>query len=286
MFDNIDYHVTDRCNRHCVSCGHFVPLVPNTVKNKPLDVIEEDFKALARFPGLSQHFTLTGGEPTLHPQLREILEMAINYFPDRIIRIVSNGTNPERIIDLKDIVFAHDNVKILLTNYDQEKTNYLINELGNSGHLFLFYVDKLGDDSKYAHRTKFHRSFICEEKCTTLKEATMCHHNTECLQLADKKLYACQYLAYYHYFQDYFKDKIKVFAYGDEGIELDKCNSNEDIENFIYGWIQNICLHCLDPLRMGGKYENMQDLIDTKYELDEWYIKSINNEEKKDDDGE
>ena len=284
MFFNIDYHVTDRCNRHCVSCGHFVPLVPKTVKNKPLDVIEDDFKALARFPGLMDKFTLTGGECTLHPQLKEIVEMAIKYFPDTFIRVVSNGTNPDRLIELKDIVM-NNNVIIVLTNYNSENSKK-IKEGFDYKKVYSFIVNDLDTKGPDTTRVKFNRVFFTEEKCATLEEATVCHYNTECVQLVDKKLYACQYLAYYPYFQSYFKDKIKLFTYGDEGIELDKCNSNEEVENFIHNWVQNICLHCLDALRLQKKYKNIQDLTDTKYELDEWYIKSINNEEKKDDDGE
>ncbi len=284
MFYNIDYHVTDRCNRHCVSCGHFVPLVPTSVKNKSLETVEEDFKALARFPGLSKHFTLTGGECTLHPQLREIVLLALKYFPDRIVRIVSNGTLPDKLIELKDILNENDNIHIILTDYIHENTVRLFDELGETGKIYKYRVDKLEDDMEQA-RTKFNRAFICEEQCTTIEEATACHLHSECIQLVDKKLYACQYLAYYHYFQDYFKDKIKVFTYGDEGIELDKCDSNEQIEDFIYYWIQNLCLYCLDALRMCGKYENIQDLVDTKYELDEWYIKSLNNNQNEENNG-
>lgn len=283
MFYNIDYHVTDRCNKHCVSCGHFIPLVPKTVKNKSLKVVEEDFKALARFPGLTERFTLTGGECTLHPQLREILLLAIKYFPETNIRIVSNGTLPNRLIELKNIVQANENIQIILTSYDFDKTYEIFNAFDGK-QVTVFKVDNLDTDENIT-RTKFNRVFFTEDECTTIEEATYCHYNTECVQLVDKKLYPCQYLAYYPYFQEYFKDKITLFTYGDEGIELDKCNSNEEIEGFIYNWIQNICLHCLDAIRKSGKYENIQDLTDTKYELDEWYIKSINNEEKKDDDG-
>jgi len=286
MFYNIDYHITDRCNRKCVSCGHFIPLVPKTVKNKSLETVEEDFKALARFPKLSQHISLTGGECTLHPQLREIVQLAVKYFSDREIRIVSNGTNPDKLIALKDILTENDNVDIILTDYIHENTLKIFDELEDTKHIFKYKVDSLDKGTGYS-RTKFNRTFICEDECTTLEEATKCHYNTECVQLVDKKLYPCQYLAYYHYFQDYFEDKINVFTYGDEGIELDKCNSNEDVEKFIYGWVQGICFHCLEPLRMCGKYSNVQDLTDTKYELEEWYIKSIdNNDVKEDNNGE
>lgn len=277
MFYNIDYHITDRCNRKCVSCGHFIPLVPKNIKNKTMETIVEDFKALARFPKLSQNISITGGECTLHPQLREIVLLAIEYFPDRNIRITSNGTNPDKLIDLKDILIENNNLSIILTDYIHDNTLKIFDELESTGRVCMYNIDSLdvGCDNS---RVKFNRTFICEDKCTTLEEATMCHYHTECIQLVDKKLYPCQYLAYYHYFQDYFQDKINVFTYGDEGIELDKCNSNEDVEDFIYNWIQGICQHCLEPLRMCGKYTNIQDLCDTKYELEEWYVKSINNE--------
>lgn len=270
MLYNIDYHVTDRCNKKCVSCGHFIPLVPKNVKYKSLDVVEEDFKALARFPGLSQHLSLTGGECTLHPQLKEILEMAIKYFPDTQIRIVSNGTNPDRLIELKDIVLAHDNVSILLTNYNSENTTK-IGEAYDCKAVQYFVVPGLDEDE----RTRFNKAFFCGEKCTTMEQAQKCHYNTECIQLVDKKLYACQYLAYFNYFEDYFKDQMKLRTYGDEGIELDKCTSNKEIEDFICNWIQNLCFYCLDGLRNDGKYKYTQELTNTGYKLEEWYIKTL-----------
>ena len=249
-----------------------------------METVEEDFKALARFPKLSRFISLTGGECTLHTQLKEIVLLALKYFPDRTIRIISNGTMPDRLIALKDILSENDNIQVVITDYIHDNTVRIFDELGETGKIYKYNVDKLGDSYEQS-RTKFNRSFICEEECTTMEEATRCHYHAECVQLVDKKLYACQYLAYYHYFQDYFKDKIKVFAYGDEGVDLDTCKTNEDVEGFIYNWIQNICLHCLDPLRMCGKYENIQDLVDTKYELEEWYIKSLNNNQNEENNG-
>lgn len=285
MFYNIDYHITDRCNRKCVSCGHFVPLVPKTVKNKSMEQIETDLRALARFQGLSLHITLTGGECTLHPNLREILLLAIELFPDTEIRMVSNGTNPDKLIALKDILDEHPNVVIIMTNYNSENTDKVYSVYKDSGQIIVYGVEDLDNKTSYK-RENFHRAFFCEEPCTSIVDATKCHQITECAQLVDKKIYACQYLAHFHYFKDYFGDQIKIPLNGDEGIELDKCSSNEEIENYVYNHIQEMCFHCLDALRKFGKYENLQPLTDTKYELDEWYIKSINNEEKKDDNGE
>lgn len=274
MILNVDYHITDRCNRKCVSCGHFIPLVPTSIKHKPMDVIEADMKELSRFPGLMKSFTITGGECTLHPNLRECVLMAVKYFPNTIIKIVTNGTMPDKIIALRDILMEHPNVQVIMTDYKHENTLKIFEGLKGCPGVFKFNVTSLGD-SRDAERTKFNRAFICEEKCTSLESATRCHMMTECVQLVDGKLYACQYLAYYPYLNNYFGDDIKVKPYGDEGIELAKCNTNEEVENFIYNWIQNICFHCLEPLRREGKYNNIQELCDTKYELNEWYVKSI-----------
>ena len=274
MFYNIDYHITDRCNRKCVSCGHFSPLVPTSVKNKSLETVEEDLKALARFPGITKILTLTGGECTIHPNLREIVLMALEYFPDTTIHMVSNGLLPERLIALKDIFLEHDNILLTLTDYIHDNTVRLFNELGDTKKIVRYDIQKLGDNM-WTSRDKFYRAFICEEECTTLDQASRCHARLQCPQLVDKKLYPCQYLGHYHYFQDYFKDQIKVGLYGDEFIELDKCNTVKEIENFMCGWVQEICLHCLEPLRYEGLYENTQPLVDTKYELSEWYVKSM-----------
>lgn len=274
MIENIDYHITEKCNKKCVSCGNFMPLVPRYVGHKSLAEIEEDLKVISRFPNLTKTFTITGGECTLHPELREIVLMTIKYLKGTHINIVSNATQPQKLIDLKDIILKNDNVDITITTYDIDNWNTLLEAFNDNNHLYWFVANNLENEN--GQRIRFHRAFFCEQTVTSLEEARKCYSRHNCAQYYNKKLYLCQYLANYHYLTDYFKDEVKVKLNADEFIDLEKVSSVEEINNFIDNWVCEPCFHCLDALRCLNKYFNDQELTETKYELNEWYIKSIN----------
>ena len=84
-FNNIDWHVTDRCNLRCVSCGHMCPLVDHKdiSIDKTIEDAEKDFSILYEKTNNGEYIdniTLTGGECTLNKNLSDI-QLIQEFFP-------------------------------------------------------------------------------------------------------------------------------------------------------------------------------------------------------------
>ena len=92
--------VTYRCNLACKRCNRFLDLSPWSNS----DVTVEDVKlagklVLQRDEEISR-VRLTGGEPTLHPQLREICEVVKDEWkPTYISVVLTNGSRPRPSLD-------------------------------------------------------------------------------------------------------------------------------------------------------------------------------------------
>ena len=84
----LEINLVDNCNLNCKGCAHF----SNICDKKYVEVkqFKQDLKKVTSIFNL-YNFRLLGGEPLLHPNLKEIIEIARNYLPSSRIVIVTNG---------------------------------------------------------------------------------------------------------------------------------------------------------------------------------------------------
>ena len=80
--------ITDHCNLHCPVC--FADSGPHRPGFRTLDEVAAMFDAIVRAEGRPDVVQISGGEPTLHPQLAEILAMA-KARPIRHLMLNTNG---------------------------------------------------------------------------------------------------------------------------------------------------------------------------------------------------
>ena len=128
-FINLD--ITAFCNLKCYSCNHFIDSAVAKAKDSPLimtldqvkDFVEESQQLNWRWDELR----LTGGEPSIHPQFKEILKVVgeglRSYLPNVTLKIVSNGTGKK----VRKIL-GFDEAKIFSFNKDTDS----------------FYLDHIG----------------------------------------------------------------------------------------------------------------------------------------------
>ncbi|WP_375605150.1 radical SAM protein [Flavobacterium davisii] len=90
--------VTDRCNLACPTC--YASSAPNYGNHRTLDEIERMLDAIVANEGEPDVVQLSGGEPTVHPQFFEILDLA----KSKPIKHLMVNTNGIRIA--KDISFV------------------------------------------------------------------------------------------------------------------------------------------------------------------------------------
>jgi uncharacterized radical SAM superfamily Fe-S cluster-containing enzyme len=90
--------VTDSCNLRCPVC--YANSGPDRLQHRPLALIEKMFDAVVRNEGHPDVVQISGGEPTVHPEFFEIIELA----KARPIQHLMINTNGVRIAQDEDFV--------------------------------------------------------------------------------------------------------------------------------------------------------------------------------------
>lgn len=81
--------VTDRCNLTCPTC--YASSSPTHGRHRTLDEIKDLFETVVRSEGEPDVVQLSGGEPTIHPQFFEIMDMAKSY-PIKHLMLITRFT--------------------------------------------------------------------------------------------------------------------------------------------------------------------------------------------------
>lgn len=115
--------ITGDCNLNCMFCTSAVH------KNKSKSLCLEDIKIiLDKCKKINvEHIIISGGEPTLHPNLHDIIKMCKNY--GFYVSLTSNGT----LITDKNIVYLKDNVDNIQISVDSTHPNVHDNIRGVRG---------------------------------------------------------------------------------------------------------------------------------------------------------
>lgn len=113
MLTEVDLHITNRCDNNCLICSY---------KSGTADSNEMDFKELITvIDKLAaygvKHIHITGGEPTLHPKIIEIVDYIECNYSDIKLRMITNGNADEHVYErlyasgLKDIMISIDGLE-------------------------------------------------------------------------------------------------------------------------------------------------------------------------------
>lgn len=147
----IDIQIVGHCNLNCQSCNVFSPLV-----NQEFMELNEFTKDLFRLKqlvpeGELQRLTLIGGEPLLHPCLRDFILESRNFFPDTELCIFTNGI---KLLDFEDEFFEllhTQNVNLIYTEYPID-VNYKEIETRLIEHKIKYYVFNGQTEIKKLHK--------------------------------------------------------------------------------------------------------------------------------------
>src|SRR5271166_3363234 len=97
----IEMHVTHACNLTCSGCSHFSNegMTGRETPESFRASLEPWSKRLA-----PSHFLILGGEPTLNPDLSEIIGIARELLPDTNMMLVTNGWFLHKHKDLPSVL--------------------------------------------------------------------------------------------------------------------------------------------------------------------------------------
>lgn len=187
--DYVEFFITERCTLRCRDCCLFVPYY-----EKPINISKEkiinDIDLLMSKVDYIERLRILGGEPLLHPDLKEILEAAAKY-KDKIgfLCIVTNAT----IMPKDDVikVCQENNIAIVISDYSiagidkyDEKLKKFIEKIENKVEYFV----------KPSGNQWFDIGFPHTQATVNSKEELINRYNgcaTHCRSFYDGKLYYC-----------------------------------------------------------------------------------------------
>lgn len=231
VFDGVDLeiHIVDHCNLNCAGCNHFCPLA------EPFYISLEDFKnqlimVKEKIPSL-KWLMLLGGEPTLHPQLLELCQIARQLFPKIEIEILTNGKDLTSILKNKE-EFIKLNIRITIATYNIKYNEDQIKEVLSM---------PLGEKSW--GRESFTQTLVDVEGKQDKEKSFFknCHHQLPCFTLKNYKIYECPFAAHIEHFSKKFNINIPEIK-NEDYLEL-KDLTLEKLEKFSYQ-AKNICKFC------------------------------------------
>ena len=97
IIEHVETNVTLACQNTCVGCNHFAPI--QTAQPITVERLAHDLSALGKVARVNR-WAAIGGEPTLHPQIAELLKAARESGTVDIIEVWTNGYALPRMNEL------------------------------------------------------------------------------------------------------------------------------------------------------------------------------------------
>lgn len=243
----IEYSITDICNRNCTACSHLAPLakIPNFVDVDEFIKVTDIMRKL--IPD-AHTFWLTGGEPTLHPQFMQFLNILREIYPDTTVGIYSNGITLKR--------YEHDeafwryikNAGIVwaVTNYDISPQYFedLFGSRGCTNNLTIIQSGKM-----FFKLTNYSRN-----QPITQEKYEKCGWERSKLNIRNGRIYNCPMAEFADLFNAYFGEGLVVSE--DDYLVVDGTLTRERIDAFRRP--TPFCSHCDLSKRYKKVFKNAQ----------------------------
>jgi hypothetical protein len=219
-------NILDHCNLNCISCDHFAAIAKERFVSS--DKITCDIARMAElFNDTIGRIAIMGGEPLLHPQLKEILIKARMYFPNTLIQLVTNG-----ILLLKqDVGFwtvcRENNIVIVNTKYPIELDYDAICNMAKKYEVIFEYRNNTEKKIKTMYKIPLDISGVQNPR----KSFSKCFHANSCVLLMEGKIYTCTIAPNIHIFNENFNTHMELEA--EDYLCINAVNSKEDILKFL-----------------------------------------------------
>lgn len=196
-------HIVEHCNLNCRGCYHFSPLAKEEYLS--LEEYTRDIRRLAElFDGKMERIMLLGGEPLLHPQIAEFIQVTRDYFSEGTIKILSNGIlipkMPETFWDICESTGA----ELWLTKYPINIDYMKIEKIAEKHKKTIRYF------SQEPVRTLGHQPLDISGKRDYVKNFYGCYRANQCILLEHGKMYTCLIAAESRHFSKYFDTELEI----------------------------------------------------------------------------
>jgi sulfatase maturation enzyme AslB (radical SAM superfamily) len=255
---SIDIHLTEHCNLNCAGCSNFSPLAKKEFVD--VKIFERDLKRLSKLTNKNVgRILLLGGEPLLHPEVVQLIDIAGKYFSKATKMILlTNG--------------------ILLTKQPQEfwecaKRNELFIRISHYPiKLDINKIKELSALHSVAIAYDYSDNFLCSEPKSMCKQKYDlegngdmqanfhgCWLGNQCLTLKNGLLYPCSHAAHSEHFFNKFGFLKKC---SEDSIDIHKAKDEKELSDFVSKPIP-FCRFCIGAIG-GLKWKP------SKKEISEW----------------
>jgi MoaA/NifB/PqqE/SkfB family radical SAM enzyme len=251
-----DIPVADHCNLNCKYCCVFSPIAEKTF----LDVrtVSSDLCKLSEITnGEIDDIVLSGGEPLLHPKLREIMQSVRKYFPDGEIIILTNGILLNKQPDEFWDACGRNGINIRITHYPVKLD---FESLKNKAEKEAVSLGLWGGNAPV--KSMWKRPFDLNGTQTLEHSWKYCNEANNCIRLKDGKIYPCATIYSVRHFNKYFGTDMQISK--DDYLELDSVRNLDEILTFL-SVPKPFCRYCeRKNITTGLKWEV------SKKEISEW----------------
>ena len=250
-------NILDHCNLRCKGCDHFAAIAEERFVS--LNDIKKDLAQMSKIlNGDVARIGVMGGEPLLHPQLKEILTFTRLFFPKTLIQLVTNGLlllrqDEEfwRICRKQNIVIIHTKYPINL-DYEAIKETVAVH-----GVMFEHYGDT-GEITKTSYKIPLDIEGSQDQR----KSFIECFHANNCPLLMEGKLYPCTVAPNVCHFNKRFGTNLELKD-GDS-LDIYHVKKASELLKFL-SRPKPFCRHCdVGNRSYGHKWER------SKQEISEW----------------
>lgn len=230
---SIAFHIIDHCNLNCQMCNKYSPIAEKNIIDHRK--IAQDAERLAELTkGKLKRVILTGGEPLLHPELKQIIEIVHYFFPSIDIQLQTNGL----LLKNKDKAFFEfckkNRTLLWITkypiNYDYDNLFEKIKKEGCCMELAVVENEK----------TSWHFPLDIQGNQDKMW-MFFCWMHGECINCIEGKIYPCGLMhasrLFEKKFECHFERKDSDF------IDIYKVQNFQEISSFIASY-QSFCRYC------------------------------------------
>ena len=254
-------HLTDHCNLNCRGCDNFSPLAPETFAD--IAGFEKDCARMVELTnGRIDEIQLLGGEPLLHPQIIDFMEITRKYFPENQINIVSNGILLHKQTEVFWENCRKNNIQIVVTKYPVKLDYKQIEQhVKAQGVSFMYYGNTESID-----KTMQCIPLDLKGEQDPNDSFLRCARANRCISLDNGKLYTCSLIPYVKYFNKQFGKQLVVSP--NDFIDIYQAKSGDELLDFVNKPMP-FCRYC----NIKGTIWDIGFGI-SKKEINEWTLES------------
>lgn len=240
LFNNyFGYILGQACTLKCENCCEMVPyLKEHKFVNK--DIVISECKRILKATKFLQYIELVGGEPFLHPEIKEILVQLLAIQNAGYIKVFTNGT----VIPDDDLceILKNDRVVVVLSNYMDVVKGKLLNNINTTREIFEH--KKIDYIFSYSKTWLDFKSFeeIEKDEEVLRRDFKDCHI-ANCNRLYKGVLYRCP-----HQYAGIQLEQLKLKQ--EECVNINECELNElgkKLDSFTKLEYIDACMHCAMP---------------------------------------